>query len=117
MLRQILPNVTGFVFSAADEERGSDIDGSVDFSAFEALFLFELSAMSASATPPRALMVAAMTVAVPTSTDFLPTGFTRKNIICAERSQGQEASRRRHRQRHHDPPPARLRTSPPSPEN
>jgi hypothetical protein len=104
MLRQILANVTGFVFSATDEERESDIDGSVDFSALEALFLFELSAISASATPPTALMVAAMTVAVAASTDFLPTVLTGKISICAERSQGQEASRRRHRQRHHDTP-------------
>jgi hypothetical protein len=80
-LRQILANLANFDFLAMDEERGSGIDGSVDFGAFEALFLFEPSAMSATTTPPAALMVAAMIVAVAASTDFLPTGCKDKTSI------------------------------------
>jgi hypothetical protein len=36
--------------------------------------------MSATTTPPTALMVAAMTVAVAASTDFLPTGCRARSV-------------------------------------
>ena len=80
MLRHFRANLAGCVFLATKEERGSDIEGSVDSGAFEALFGFDLSAMSATTTPPTALMVAAMTVAVAASTDFLPTGCRARSV-------------------------------------
>jgi hypothetical protein len=70
---QALANLAGFAFLGTKAEQEGGVDDPVDSGAFEFLFAFALSAMSATTTPPTALMVAAMTVAVAASKRFLPT--------------------------------------------